>query len=343
MLESLKHAPLEKLRPRSTLTKVLALSLSACVHLLSLAVFSTGVFLIATGYPEVLPILYGIAACAFAWFMRPKPGKVPLKDVVSRTDFPALYALINNVASELGGRPIETIVINENFNAAYGVMGWRRVPVLWIGLPLWLAMGPQERLAILAHEVAHGVNGDGTRSFVVSSALAALDQWIIYFRAPLAHAATLQAILAGYLMWILSIPFAAVQCGLAQLLGSTSSRRSILPTILALRLPERTRQSGRCNGSRARSISTTCCSAMHTARRNRELMCWGSFADGLKIFPIANGAGWRSLVSAKKPASMQVIRRLRIASNSWPRKGWQLRAWLQQRIRWSPSIRNSAA
>jgi len=218
MLESLKKTPLEKLRPRWTLPKILAFVVSASVHLLSLALFFLGLFLIASGYPKVPPVLYGMAACVFAWFMRPKPGKIPSEDVVSQTEFPALYALVNDVARELGGRPIHYIVVNENFNAAYGVLGWRRVPVLWIGLPLWVSLRPQERLALLGHEIAHGINGDGARSFVVSSALAALDQWIVYLRAPLAHAATLQAILAGYLTWILSVPFAVVQRALAQLL-----------------------------------------------------------------------------------------------------------------------------
>jgi Zn-dependent protease with chaperone function len=98
------------------------------------------------------------------------------------------------------------------------VFGWRRVPVLWIGLPLWMALPPQERLALLGHEVAHGVNGDGTRGFIVSSALSSLDEWIGFLRGPLRHAATLMEVLAGYVTWILSAPFAAAQSLLAQLL-----------------------------------------------------------------------------------------------------------------------------
>jgi hypothetical protein len=103
---------------------------------------------------------------------------VPVKDIACRENFPVLHTLVNDVAQELGGQPITHIIVNDDFNAAYGVVGWRRVPVLWIGLPLWMALRPQERLALLGHEIAHGVNRDGTRSFIVRSALSALDEWI---------------------------------------------------------------------------------------------------------------------------------------------------------------------
>jgi heat shock protein HtpX len=218
MLEALKLMSAQNLRPRWTMRKRLAFFLAASVHLLTITVFVAGVFLVAVGFPEIPLMLLGACACALAWLMRPTPGKVPAKDTASQNDFPALHAFVNEVAQKLGGQPINNIIVNEDFNAAYGVFGWRRVPVLWIGLPLWMALPPQERLALLGHEVAHGVNGDGTRGFIVSSALRALDEWIGFFRGPLRHAATSAEVLAGYVTWILSVPFAAAQSLLAQLL-----------------------------------------------------------------------------------------------------------------------------
>jgi len=224
MLEALKKTPSDSLRPHWTLYKGIAFSLTVGVHLLSLTLFVAGIFVIATGFPEVGPMLWGAASCTFAWLMRPKPGKVPSQDIASRKDFPALHALVNDVARKLGGRPINSIVVNEHFNAAYGVVGWRRVPVLWIGLPLWMALGPQERLAVLAHEVAHGVNSDSTRGLIIGSALSALDEWIGFLLWPLRHGATSSEILAGYVTWILSVPFAALQSLLAQLLWFDSQQ-----------------------------------------------------------------------------------------------------------------------
>jgi heat shock protein HtpX len=218
MLETLKLMPVQNLRPRWTTRKCSAFLLAASVHLLTIILFVAGILLIAIGFPEIPLMLLGAGACALAWLMRPKPGKVPAKDIVSQKAFPALHAFVNEVARNLGGQPIGNIIVDEHFNAAYGVLGWRRVPVLWIGLPLWMALPPQERLALLGHEVAHGVNGDGTRGFIVSSASSALDEWIGILRGPLHHAANPMEILGGYVTWILSIPFAAVQSLLAQLL-----------------------------------------------------------------------------------------------------------------------------
>jgi heat shock protein HtpX len=218
VLEKLKTIPAHKLRPRWTLQKCIAFLLAASVHVLSLALLTSGLLLIAIGYPAPSLVLFGAATCAIAWFMRPDPGKVPAADLASEKDFPALHKLVNQVARDLGGQPIKHIVVNEDFNAAYGVYGWRRVPVLWIGLPLWVALKPQERLALLGHEVAHGVNGDGTRSFIVWSALHALDEWIGILQGPLRHASTPGVILGGSITWLLSLPFALLQSLLAQLL-----------------------------------------------------------------------------------------------------------------------------
>src|SRR5262245_62898187 len=99
----------------------------------------------------------------------PEAREGPIARPRRSKDFPALHAFVNQVAKELGGRPVNKIVVNESYNAAYGVFGWHRVPVLWIGLPLWVALPPQERLAIIGHEIAHGVNGDATRGFIVGS------------------------------------------------------------------------------------------------------------------------------------------------------------------------------
>jgi hypothetical protein len=209
-LETLKAAPIVNLRPRWTIHKAIAFGPAASVHLLTLTLLVTGIVIIAIGFPAFASIFWGAVLCALVWLMRPKPGKVPSRDLADQMDFPALYVFVNQIAKDLGGRPVSKIVVDERFNAAYGVLGWRRVPVLWIGLPLWMALRPQERVALLGHEIAHGVNRDGTRGFIVGSAVNALDEWIALLRDP-SH-------IGGYVVWILSIPFAAVQSLLAQLL-----------------------------------------------------------------------------------------------------------------------------
>ncbi|HSB69216.1 MAG TPA: M48 family metallopeptidase [Candidatus Methylomirabilis sp.] len=76
----------------------------------------------------------------------------------------------------------ERRVINEDFNAAFGRVGWRQREVLYMGLPLWAILENEERVALIAHELAHGVNGDPVRGFFVGSAAAALARWYTLFR-----------------------------------------------------------------------------------------------------------------------------------------------------------------
>jgi Zn-dependent protease with chaperone function len=232
-LATLKATPVKNLRPRWTVRKVTAFGLAASVHLLTLILLVTGIGIVVTGFPAFASIFWGAVLCAFVWLMRPKPGKVPARDLADRKNVPALHAFVNQVAKELRGRPVSKIVVDESFNAAYGVFGWRRVPVLWIGLPLWMALRPQERLALIGHEIAHGVNGDGTRGFIIGSALSALDEWIGLLQAPLYQATSIAQHIAGFMFWILSIPFAAVQSLLAQLLWLDKQQAEYFADFLA--------------------------------------------------------------------------------------------------------------
>ena len=43
--------------------------------------------------------------------------------------------------------------------------------MLFIGLPLFAILDDAERVSVLGHELAHGVNGDPTRGFVVGTAM----------------------------------------------------------------------------------------------------------------------------------------------------------------------------
>ena len=74
------------------------------------------------------------------------------------------------------------IAITTEFNASYSRVGWRRRQVLRLGLPLLAVLDEQEATALLAHELAHAVNGDATTGFVVGSALYSLAQWHMMLR-----------------------------------------------------------------------------------------------------------------------------------------------------------------
>ncbi len=82
--------------------------------------------------------------------------------VVSDASSPHLRRLLDSVSAELGAPRIASVRVDANYNASCFCAGWRRRPVLTIGLPLWAAIDDDARLALLGHEVGHLVNGDPT-------------------------------------------------------------------------------------------------------------------------------------------------------------------------------------
>lgn len=224
ILHKFATAPVESLRPRLTISKAVAYCLAIAVHASSLMTFGLGAYLVIDFYPSIPAIMLGLALCGLAYLLLPALGKVP-ENVIPQSDCLALYSFVNDVARDLGGRPIRHIVVDETYNAAYGTAGWRREAVLYIGLPFWIALAPQERVALLGHEIAHGVNGDATRGTVVGSAIDTLDTWIALLRAD-------QDAVGRIGTWLLSVPVSALQIALAHLLWRDSQKAEFLADYL---------------------------------------------------------------------------------------------------------------
>jgi Zn-dependent protease with chaperone function len=111
-----------------------------------------------------------------AWLMRPRLGSVPDGQVLTRTEAPTLHALAEDVAGELRTAPVDLVVLDAGFNASWQIVGFRRRRVLTLGLGLLAVLGPQERAALVAHELAHARNGDATRGLFVGAAVTALAE-----------------------------------------------------------------------------------------------------------------------------------------------------------------------
>ncbi|PTA67710.1 M48 family metalloprotease [Deinococcus arcticus] len=113
----------------------------------------------------------------FTWVARPRVPRVegtPLPEAQA----PQLHALVRRVGEAVGvTRPVH-MVLSPDANAFMGLHGPRRTPVLGLGLALWYGLRPQERVALIAHELAHLKNGDPTRGGVVQAALNVLHQTV---------------------------------------------------------------------------------------------------------------------------------------------------------------------
>jgi Zn-dependent protease with chaperone function len=169
---------LASLQPRLSLSLVAAWLVSALVHLLSLGCLAAGLYLLIAHWPNIFAIIFGALLLLIAWALRPRQNRLDDDEtVLSRAEYPQLYALSDSVAAAIKAPPLDGIVINETFNAWFGRFGWRRRRVMALGLPLWVILTAEERVSLVGHELGHSVNGDASRSFFVYSAVRSLTTW----------------------------------------------------------------------------------------------------------------------------------------------------------------------
>ncbi|MEV0150217.1 MULTISPECIES: M48 family metallopeptidase [unclassified Nonomuraea] len=168
-------APAPSPRAAGRASRTAGYILAFLVHLLAPAFLVTGVYLVTR--LTIGGILFGLVALDLAWLLRPRPAPFPAYAVpLTRSDAPHLYALVDRIGADLGAPRTDLIAISGAVNASFRTYGWRRSHLVEIGYPLWLLLSPQERVALLAHEMAHSSNGDARHGLVVGGALHSLHQ-----------------------------------------------------------------------------------------------------------------------------------------------------------------------
>ncbi len=207
-----------------------AVTVAVVVHLFTVACVLVGLWLVFR-VGTLAPILCGVALLGLAILMRPRLGRLARHECMfDPAQAPTLYGLVNRVAASLGTRPVWRIVLVGDYSAAFGAYGLRRRTVLFIGYPLWNLLNPQERIALLGHEIGHCVNGDLRRGLMIGSSLRSLGELHRAMRpAPLVGAddvglvALAQAISRG-LMWLLSLPILGLFMVQERLLAQSGQR-----------------------------------------------------------------------------------------------------------------------
>lgn len=150
--------------------------LALVVHLLTLAFAALGAWLILRAPGSVLSWIFGATGLAIAWALRPRLDRLPADaEVLERSSATELYELADRVADQVGvKRPRKIAVMDLSTETRYDHVGLARTPVLAVGLPLWLALPPKQRVGLLAAAYGRLPTGDER---VVAGALVTLESW----------------------------------------------------------------------------------------------------------------------------------------------------------------------
>lgn len=140
------------------------------------AALAVGGILIVANAPNLLVTALGAAVLLVAVVSRPRLGSGP-DDGLRRGDAPTLFALLDEISASLKAPRIHAIGLDGVWNAGTYRYGPLQRHALVLGLPLWHALDDDARVALLGHEIGHGVNGDTTRGIVQGTAFRTLATW----------------------------------------------------------------------------------------------------------------------------------------------------------------------
>ena len=100
--------------------------------------------------------LWGGLWVLLVWQLLPRAAGLPRRAVrLSPQDAPAVHALTRAVVSAMGARAPTTLAVDTTYPVAVLPVGYLGRATLVIGLPQWTVLDPDERLAVLAHELAY--------------------------------------------------------------------------------------------------------------------------------------------------------------------------------------------
>ncbi|MFE1290866.1 M48 family metallopeptidase [Streptomyces sp. NPDC058751] len=139
------------------------------------ALFIGSVLLIVTGLHTVVQPMMGLTLLGLALALRPRIGQLnPDLPTLREADAPALFDLLGGIADTCGVQPPDTVQLAPEFSVTVTHYGVRRKRCLVVGLPLWAAYPPQQRIAAIAHALAYTAPRNAPSRAFVAMALESL-------------------------------------------------------------------------------------------------------------------------------------------------------------------------
>jgi len=115
-------------------------------------------------------LILGALGLMLAWTAKPELTRLP-RERVTPADAPELHQLVQDISAAINGPRRVHITLSGDFNASMTNVTLGRDAWMTLGLPIMLGFEPQERVFVIAHELAHAVNADPKRGFWYHSAL----------------------------------------------------------------------------------------------------------------------------------------------------------------------------
>jgi hypothetical protein len=113
-------------RPGWGLARVVSYAFAMAVHLACVALLAVAIWLIVTR-PSVVTVILAIIALFLAYHLRPRLGSLrKIRHVRYRDDAPVLFHVLDQVADEVGAKPVHAVVADGSWNASYSSVCWRR-------------------------------------------------------------------------------------------------------------------------------------------------------------------------------------------------------------------------
>jgi hypothetical protein len=156
---------------------VRAYALALAVHAITLGVAGVTAWIaVASGFGVFVRVPLVILGALLTIDIAPRPHRAP-KSTINRGQAPALWRLLDRIASEVGAPVPDAVVITNGVHRRYAVTGLRRRRVLVLGRLGWMTLSPAERVAALAHEIARGRERSCSDAGIVTGALHSLARW----------------------------------------------------------------------------------------------------------------------------------------------------------------------
>jgi Zn-dependent protease with chaperone function len=205
---------------RATPGLVCAYAIAGLVWCANLLLAAVGALMLWRSGGHVWQWLLGGSLLALAWLARPRLATPP-EELVARGEFPVLHEVCDSLAHALHAPKPKGIGLSADFNANYRHAGWRSDSYIEIGAGLLLATETDEQLAILAHELSHGANGDPLRGQFLYGAVDTLARWGSMIR-PLAIGRPMDGVPFAPIAALLAIPIELLQLVVSELLLLTA-------------------------------------------------------------------------------------------------------------------------